>query len=127
MEADGRDLEEGAREMGGALGGPAGTVAGGVGKGGGHQEPEEPPPPPPEQATPPPAARAVSGELEIEAVPATPHGEHPFANLSDKEIEAALGPPPRGEATPADFTDAGNDQLVRPADPTQAPGPPVYG
>src|SRR2546423_11053384 len=82
IEADGLVLEEGGKEMGGALGGLAGSLAGGVGQGGGHHEPEEAPPPPPEQATPPPAARAVSGELGIEAVPANPPRGHPLPSLS---------------------------------------------
>jgi len=96
IEEDGRVLEEGGKEIGGALGGLAGSLAGGVGKGGGHHEPEETPPAPTTEPTPPPASRAVSGELEIEAVPA-PGAKPP----------AAAAPPEEG------FVDIGTDPGLR--------------
>src|SRR5205814_677543 len=96
IEEDGRVLEEGGKEIGGALGGLAGSLAGGDGKGGGHHEPEETPPAPTTEPTPPPASRAVSGELEIEAVPA-PGAKPP----------AAAAPPEEG------FVDIGTDPGLR--------------
>jgi hypothetical protein len=175
IEAQGHLLEEGGKEMGGALGGLAGAAAGGVGRGGRH-EPEEPPPPTeptPTEPTPArPAPRTASGELTIEAeplpgatLPATappataPHEappgtappgtarpgtaqsgtaqsgtaqsgtappESPFANLSDAEIEQAVGAPPRREPTPADFTDGDIDALVGRLDHPERLAPPEF-
>jgi hypothetical protein len=145
IEAQGRLLEEGGQEMGGALGGLAGAAAGGLGKGGSHAEEETPPPPADEPPPARPAPRTASGELTVEAEPVpgappdaaapastTPHDappapldappaphdappaphEDPFANLSDAEIDQAVGTPPQRETTPADFTDADIDALV---------------
>ena len=101
IEAQGKVLEEGGKEMGGALGGLAGAAAGGLGKGGGH-ETEEAPPKPAEDTPPPrPAPKTASGELTIEAEPAPGNEvwpeEYHVPSAPEEPVHVDM-PPERAEA-----------------------------